>query len=126
MQWLLEHGADPEVASSNRYTSGDTALVFATKAGHPGVLELLLEAGSDVEASSPSIYGPGRFSPLHWAVLRGRLDLVQILAEHGARLDETVLMDDSQSMSPQELALERGFTEIAEFIRSRQAEAQVK
>jgi ankyrin len=91
MKLLLEYGADPLIPTKN----GDTALMVAAGIGWvEGVtfewsekenleaVDLLLKLGIDVNAAD----GDGR-TALHGAAHKGRNAVVQLLADHGAKLD---------------------------------------
>ena len=74
---LLAAGADPNETAP----MGTSALLVATHSGHGAVSALLLEASADPDAA-----GAG-YAPLHAAVLRGDLALVETLIAHGASPD---------------------------------------
>jgi ankyrin repeat protein len=91
MKLLLAHGADPKLATD----FGDTALSSAAGIGWvEGVtyehspkdnfeaVKMLLELGLDPNSSNKD----GR-TPLMGAALKGRNDVVQILVDHGAKLE---------------------------------------
>jgi ankyrin repeat protein len=91
MKLLLLHGADPKIAT----TLGVTALHVAAGIGwvegityewsQKDTLEavrMLLDLGLDVNAQADT----GR-TALHGAAHKGRSDVVQLLADHGAKLD---------------------------------------
>src|SRR5215468_5741357 len=91
MKLLLAHGADPKLATD----FGDTALSTAAGIGWvEGVtyehsvkdnfeaVKMLLELGLDPNSSNKD----GR-TPLMGAALKGRNDVVQILVDHGAKLE---------------------------------------
>lgn len=71
---LMAAGADVNDTDA----SGASALVVAAHSGHRTAAELLVTRGADVNAA-----GAG-YAPLHAAVLRGDLALVQTLLAHGA------------------------------------------
>src|SRR5260370_40693086 len=58
---------------------GDTPLHIATRRGNLRIIQLLLDAGADVDARGE--YG---HTPLHEAVGRGNLAAVQLLLQRGA------------------------------------------
>ena len=91
MKLLLEHGADPKIAT----TLGVTALQVAAGIGWvEGItyewspqqsleaVKMLVDLGLDVNAQADT----GRVA-LHGAAHKGRADVVQVLADHGAKLD---------------------------------------
>jgi ankyrin repeat protein len=91
MKLLLARGADPKIATA----LGVTALHVAAGIGWvEGItnewspqatyeaVKLLIELGLDVNAQADT----GRVA-LHGAAHKGRTDVIQILADHGARLD---------------------------------------
>ena len=91
MKLLLAHGADPKIAT----TLGVTALQVASGIGWvEGItyewsekdtleaVKLLLDLGLDSNAQADT----GRMA-LHGAAHKGRSDVVQVLADHGAKLD---------------------------------------
>ncbi len=94
------------------------ALALAAQHGHTEVVKLLLDAGED-----PSRYNPHGYhshsTPLHQAVWANHLDTVRLLVERGARLD---LRDKVYSGTPLGWANYGGRTEIAAFLRERDAE----
>jgi len=91
MKLLLARGADPKIATDH----GDTALTAAAGIGwvegvtyehsakeNVDAVKLLLDLGLDPNAANHD----GR-TPLMGAALKGRSEVVQILVDHGARLD---------------------------------------
>ena len=90
MRLLVEHGADPNVAS----LEGDTPLMVAAGVGWaanftqnaPGAwmaaVKYCLELGADVNGRD--LFG---YTALHGAAYRGDNEVVQLLAERGAKMD---------------------------------------
>jgi len=92
MRLLLDHGADPNVKTDK----DETALLLLSGAGWPlgqgyirsdaeikAALDLLVvQLGQDVNAATTE-----GITPLMCAVFKGTNDVVQYLAEHGAKLD---------------------------------------
>jgi ankyrin repeat protein len=92
MNLLLEHGADPNVATESK----ETALLLLSGAGWPlgqgyirsdaeieAALDLLVEKlGQDVNAVTSE-----GITPLMCAVFKGTNNVVQYLVDHGAKLD---------------------------------------
>ncbi len=91
MRLLLEHGADPNIAT----TQGSTALMAAAginwipgqtytrgEADYVEAVKLCLEHGAPVNASNSL-----GLTAMHGAANRGWLSIMQILADHGAKID---------------------------------------
>jgi uncharacterized protein len=91
MKLLLEHGADPKIKT----TLGVTALQVAAGIGWvEGItyewspeatleaVKMLIDLGLDVNAQADT----GR-TALHGAAHKGRTDVIQVLVDHGARMD---------------------------------------
>lgn len=73
---LLANGANPRA----RDAMGKTPLHLASRGGHERVIHMLIEAGSEPNASD-SIYGR---TPLHWASGSGFGGCIRALLFHGA------------------------------------------
>jgi uncharacterized protein len=103
MQLLLEKGADPKAVTK----AGVTALMVAAGMGHQNTirggeqpieaLQLCLEKGVDINAATDKTLN----TALHAAAGRGTDDIVQFLADHGAKLDAK----DSKGRTPRDVAL---------------------
>ena len=91
MKLLLQHGADPKIATAN----GDSALTAAAGIGwvegvtyersreeNVEAVRMLLDLGLDPNHAN----GEGR-TPLMGAALKGRNPVIQLLVDRGARLD---------------------------------------
>ena len=91
LKLLLEHGADPKIATVN----GDTALMVAagigwvdgvtfewSEADNLETVKMCLDLGIDPNLAD----GDGR-TALHGAAHKGRNEVVRLLVEHGAKLD---------------------------------------
>ena len=91
MRLLLQHGADPNIATAQ----GSTALMAAaginwipaqtytrSEADYVEAVKLCLERGANVNATNSL-----KLAAIHGAANRGWVSIIQILADHGARLD---------------------------------------
>ena len=105
---LLKAGADPnlaaKVASLSRANMGDTgrdwvvhptggltALMFAIREGHADVVKALVEAGAEVNHTTPD-----GLTPLLMAVINDRLDLAGFLLDKGANANDGSLYEAIQ------------------------------
>ena len=78
-----------------------TPLAYALSGGSRDTVALLLERGAEVRENDTRLLGI--------AVGRNRLDLVQMLLEHGADADQLPLADPSQNRELAELAIAHGY-----------------
>ena len=83
-QMLLEQGAKLEA----RNTYGYSALGTAINHLQPETLSLLLEHGADIDTKQ------GDYYPLHQAVKRGHLAIIQLLVKYGATPERGGMLDD--------------------------------
>ncbi|KAJ1261148.1 hypothetical protein BS78_09G006100 [Paspalum vaginatum] len=74
-KYLLDHGADPSVATN----LGATALHHAAGIGNTELMKLLLAKGVDVESESDA------GTPLVWAAGHAQQDAVKLLLQHNAK-----------------------------------------
>ncbi|RCI10929.1 hypothetical protein L249_5166 [Ophiocordyceps polyrhachis-furcata BCC 54312] len=88
VDWLLDHGADPNAGAEDLDKHGVTALSRACKNDRSvDLVTLLIKAGAKVKAKSRF---PDKMEepPLHTAVRYGSVETVRALAEHGADVNE--------------------------------------
>jgi uncharacterized protein len=103
---LLEHGAHAHQCSHNPQRNQPIHAAIAL--GHSmDTIELLLEAGADVNATQA-----GGFAPLHQAAAAGKRELVVLLLEKGARRDQRC----DQGKLPGDYARERGHAAVVELL----------
>src|SRR5262249_14308438 len=89
---------------------GKTPLITAAERGQDGATELLLAGGSAVDV--PDNW---RRSPLHYAVKRGNIKLVESLLNAGANPNVKDSPDD-KGTTPLHIAAESGNKEIVAFL----------
>jgi ankyrin repeat protein len=103
MQLLLDKGADPKVVTK----AGVTALMVAAGMAHAKTIrggeqpieamKICLEKGVDINAATDKTLN----TALHAAAGQGTDDIVQFLADHGAKLDAK----DNKDRTPMDVAL---------------------
>lgn len=103
MQLLLEKGADPKAVTK----AGVTALMVAAGMGHANTIrrgeqpiaamKICLDKGVDINAATDKTLN----TALHAAAGQGTDDIVQFLADHGAKLD----LKDNKDRTPMDVAL---------------------
>lgn len=110
---LLEHGADP----AHRDHDGMTPLLLAAYEGHEDVVELLLEAGADVDetAGPGSVSAAAAVTPLLAAAAMGHMKTVSKLLFWGAAVDAI----DCEGRTALCLAAARGSLEVVRALLDR-------
>jgi ankyrin repeat protein len=103
MQLLLDKGADPKVVTK----AGVTAVMVAAGMGHANTirrgeqpieaLKICLDKGVNINAATDKTLN----TALHAAAGQGTDDIVQFLADHGAKLD----LKDNKGRTPRDVAL---------------------
>ena len=99
-----------DVDVNHAENDGDTALHFAVQEGHGDVVQVLIDAGADLEAKNKDDE-QGR-SPLLLASVEGHLDIVKMLVEAGAGVRVT----DNEGDTCLILASLRGHTETVRYL----------
>jgi cytohesin len=109
---LLEKKADVHAVNVGGATPLHTASAFRAA---PAGVELLIQAGANVNQKAPESYGG--WTPLHGAAARNSADIITVLLKHGA--DRTA--KDAKGMTPLQVAEQGGFTEAARVLRTPQS-----
>lgn len=110
---LLAAGADPNLGSDTGYTP----VIAAASVGDARILTDLLNAGGDLNAADTRHH----FSALHIAALRGHVQAIQVLLDHGADLHART----AGGMTAAELADQRGHADAARLLREAELEEQL-
>lgn len=87
-------------------TSGDTCLLAASRGGHKTVVNLLLQAGTNIHNANPQ-----GWTALHVASRAGHAHVVKLLLQRGALVNRQVIMSDTstiQTLTPLMLASQAG------------------
>ncbi len=115
---LLNQGADINLKGP----SDLTALQRAANWGHLDTVRTLLDRGANVNARAFHIvYTDGSvqaWTPLHYAILMDHQDIVPVLLAEGAELE----MNNTNGMTPLEMAERKGQTEIASLLKQAEAD----
>jgi hypothetical protein len=82
----LLDASEPPPINARESVDGTTALIWAVRRGHAGVVEVLLARDAD-----PNVTDEDGKAPLHFAAERGRRGLVEPLLARGARVQATTL-----------------------------------
>jgi ankyrin repeat protein len=109
VELLLHHGANP----NHRDHDQMTPLCCAAKLSEETV-RVLLEEKADPDAVSGEL-----LSPMHYASINGRVDILVLLLEYKARIDIT----DEDNLTPFLAACEAGKATAAQFLLNRGANA---
>ncbi|KAF5252264.1 hypothetical protein FANTH_2820 [Fusarium anthophilum] len=108
VELLLQNGADIEAIAD----SFKTPLYVTSAKGYLGVVQRLLEKGTDTEASDPILHQP----PLSVAAEHGHEDVVRLLLAHGANVEAK----DFHGHTARDEALDQWHTEIAKLLETNQ------
>ena len=111
---LISHGAKINVRDT---VNNDTALIYGTRDGKFRVVEYLLDAGAD-----HSLTDKRGFTPLHIAVARNDMTLVQSLLDHGAAIN---IRTQGDGRTPLMIAAVAGFEEMVELLLSLGADPSI-
>mmetsp|Transcript_21730 Transcript_21730/g.35932 ORF Transcript_21730/g.35932 Transcript_21730/m.35932 type:complete len:937 (-) Transcript_21730:88-2898(-) len=106
LQWLLDHGARPDMAT----IGGTTALHFAARSGSAECCDALLKSGASVD--SRNILGR---SPLWVAAERSHRTVAMKLLEGGAHVES----EDLRGRTPLHMAIEKGDKALTEMLLSK-------
>ena len=104
IQALLEH----DVLPNNADKAGWTPLYYATNGGYEEIVRHLITKVSDLDART----GTAEWTALHRAASDGRLNIVKILVEHGARINQV----SKDGLTPFHAAVRSGHVDIAQFL----------
>jgi len=118
VQFLLAHGADPNVEVDDGYTCLLTA-VERTSAASMRILKLLITAGANVHVT-----GMHDWAPLHMAACRGRVEKAQLLIQRGADVNQRIKIDGLDT--PLIVAATHGQPQIVQLLLNSGGNANLK
>lgn len=105
---LLESGVDHAATDD----AGETALMQAAHAGHVAAVQVLIAAGADVHAKSPQGWTALAKAAYNGDTERGYVEVVEVLHEAGASLDERIFF----GITPLMLAAGGGDAAVVEWL----------
>lgn len=110
---LLAQGVHPDVRDMREVPWDVTALMHAAENGHLPVVEMLLEAGADVNAKDKGIPSvePGGYTSLLRAVRNGHVRIARVLLKAGAKAN-----DRGPGFYPMSAAAARGSPELINLL----------
>jgi ankyrin repeat protein len=104
---LVDHGAD--LNSTLGLTTG-SALYYAVNAKSADIAQFLLESGANINA------GVDRYDPLHRAIDRQDIAMVELLLDYGANPNKRVRVPGMGRITPIERARSLGADEIVDLL----------
>jgi ankyrin repeat protein len=119
VEWLLESDITP----NDHDTTGQTPLYAAASRSENRVAEILLRHGADPDQPSfdkpqslefDSNAQPLCYTPIHYALVRGNVELVQILERHGVVMGPSRYA--SQSITPLRMAIQSKSKPTLEYV----------
>ena len=113
LRTLIAAGANPNQRITPKFRVG-THLTYAVGLGDAAVVQILLDAGAD-----PNVIDTEQFyeeSPLSLAVESRDAAMVRILVNAGA--DPNQSLDQSNDVTPIEIAIEKGYSEILQILQA--------
>jgi uncharacterized protein len=115
--WLLENGADPNVAADNsmRVRAIHSAAAVKDPALAHELATMLIDYGADVNAQQE-----GGYTALHEAALSGKTELARLLLAHGA---SPALAADDGTL-PADLAAKHNRQEVLRLLQAQDAAGQ--
>lgn len=119
---LLYHGASVQMRNSEGLTPLLLAARYPVGRSGEAVLEMLLDAGSQVDAQE-SVVG---WTALHWAVLKGRAESVRLLLDRGASIRVLTTATRGTKETPVHWALKNGDEEMVVLLLEKGLREQMR
>ncbi|WP_099190469.1 ankyrin repeat domain-containing protein [Tepidibacter mesophilus] len=110
VKYLVETGFD---VNSQGGTFSTNALERASTKGHYDIVEYLLNQNIEIDTSEPDR------NPLFAAIYGGHKEIVKLLIGAGIDISIRYTGDNMKNMGAYEFAVERGQTDIAEYLKQK-------
>ncbi|KWW21750.1 hypothetical protein AS888_04390 [Peribacillus simplex] len=110
IEYLINAGID---ANAQGGTFSTNALERAATKGHLDIVEYLINQNVEIDTSEPDR------NPLFAAIYGGHLDIVKYLVQNGIDITVKYTGDTMKDMGAYDFAIERGQTEIAEYLKQK-------
>ena len=108
IKFLVESGMDINIIEG---VPKSAPIAHAASEGEISIVEFLFENGAILDTSDPNR------NPLFSAIYGGHLDIVKYLVLNGIDINTKYTGGTMQNMGAYEFAIERGQTEIAEYLK---------
>ncbi|MGE6403062.1 ankyrin repeat domain-containing protein [Bacillus cereus] len=108
IKFLVESGLDINL---NEGVPKSAPIAHAASKGEIGIVEYLFDNGAILDVSAPNR------NPLFAAIYGGHLDIVKFLIKNGMDINIKYTEKTMKDMGAYEFAIERGQTEIAEYLK---------
>lgn len=113
VEYLINAGIDINAQGG---TFSTNALEKATTKGHLDIAQYLISQNIEIDISEPDR------NPLFAAIYGGHLDIVKYLVKNGIDITVKYTGDTMKDMDAYAFAIERGQTEIAEYLKQKMDE----
>ncbi|AOH56408.1 hypothetical protein ABE28_018775 [Peribacillus muralis] len=110
IKYLINAGIDTNAQGG---TFSTNALERAATKGHLDIVEYLINQNVEIDTSESDR------NPLFAAIYGGHLDIVKYLVQNGIDITVKYTGDTMKDMGAYEFAIERGQTEIAEYLKQK-------
>lgn len=115
IKFLVEFGMDINI---NEGVPKSAPIAHAASEGELSIVEYLFDNGAILDVSDPNR------NPLFSAIYGGHLDIVKYLVENGIDITLKYTGDTMKNMGAYAFAIERGQTEIAEYLKRKMDEEE--
>lgn len=113
IKFLVDSGMDINI---NEGVPKSAPIANAASEGEISIVEYLFENGAILDTSDPNR------NPLFSAIYGGHLNIVKYLVQNGIDINVKYTGNTMQDMGAYEFAIERGQTEIAEYLKQKMDE----